>query len=619
MANIIPPLNKHTLARMTSGERRFAQRLRDLLEEDYLCWYDIPVGSKRRYPDFIVLHPSRGLLFLEVKDWKPETIKSINLQTVTLQTATGRKTVANPFEQVRQCTHAAINTMQGDPQLCQENSKHKGRLITPYGWGVVFTNVTRKQIESSIPEAQRQRLLPDHLMIYRDEMTEGTDAESFQERLWNMFPYTFQAKLSVPEIDRIRWHLFPELRIDVPRQEGLFAPDDETEEGANKNTESLPDIVRILDIQQEQLARSLGEGHRVIHGVAGSGKTLILGYRAELLAKTSSKPILILCFNVTLAAKLKSLMAAKGITDQVNICHFHDWCKTQLQTYHVQVKQGVAPYWERQVVSVIDAVDSGQIPRAQYGAVLIDEGHDFDAEWLKLIVQMIDPDTNALLLLYDDAQSIYKKKAGLGFSLSSVGVQAKGRTTILKLNYRNTREILGFAYRFAHDCLNEISADEDHIPLIKPEAAGMSGDLPVVRHVKDWNAELDYTIRCLRAWQEQGLAWKDMAILYVAGYQGSQLNKRLKAENIPLLWMASKDYKQAYDPNIDRVTVMTLQSSKGLEFPAVAVVGVGQLNNPQSAQDVRLLYVGMTRAQKFLEMHCCGDTPINQRLISLAS
>ena len=39
-----------------------------------------------------------------------------------------------------------------------------------------------------------------------------------------------------------------------------------------------------MDLQQEQLARSLGDGHRVIHGVAGSGKTLILGYRAEQLA-----------------------------------------------------------------------------------------------------------------------------------------------------------------------------------------------------------------------------------------------------------------------------------------------------------------------------------------------
>jgi superfamily I DNA and RNA helicase len=42
--------------------------------------------------------------------------------------------------------------------------------------------------------------------------------------------------------------------------------------------------MRVMDLQKEQLARSLGDGHRVIHGVAGSGKTMILGYRAEYLA-----------------------------------------------------------------------------------------------------------------------------------------------------------------------------------------------------------------------------------------------------------------------------------------------------------------------------------------------
>jgi hypothetical protein len=36
--------------------------LEALLDEDYLCWYDIPVGRKNRHPDFIVLHTARGLL-----------------------------------------------------------------------------------------------------------------------------------------------------------------------------------------------------------------------------------------------------------------------------------------------------------------------------------------------------------------------------------------------------------------------------------------------------------------------------------------------------------------------------------------------------------------------------
>ena len=53
------------------------------------------------------------------------------------------------------------------------------------------------------------------------------------------------------------------------------------------------------------------------------------------------------------------------------------------------------------------------MPRAQYGAVLVDEGHDFEPEWLKLVAQMVHPETNSLLVLYDDAQSINRRKARL--------------------------------------------------------------------------------------------------------------------------------------------------------------------------------------------------------------
>lgn len=45
MATLIPALGSCT-ARMTAGERRLAQRLEDKLDEDYLLWYDVPVGPQ---------------------------------------------------------------------------------------------------------------------------------------------------------------------------------------------------------------------------------------------------------------------------------------------------------------------------------------------------------------------------------------------------------------------------------------------------------------------------------------------------------------------------------------------------------------------------------------------
>ncbi|WP_339676462.1 nuclease-related domain-containing protein [uncultured Zhongshania sp.] len=193
MAALIPPISS-CLSRMTSGEKRVARRLESLLEDDYLCWYDIPLGDKRRYPDFVILHPARGLLFLEVKDWKPETLKKLTKTEVEILTANGRKWVANPLEQARQCSYQVLKILERDPQLLQQTEKYQGRLCFPYGWGVVLTNISRSTLERGIPEHLRATALPDHLVICKDEMTESVDPEVFQQRLWNMFNYRFGEK-----------------------------------------------------------------------------------------------------------------------------------------------------------------------------------------------------------------------------------------------------------------------------------------------------------------------------------------------------------------------------------------------------------------------------------------
>ncbi|VAX07210.1 DNA helicase II related protein, partial [hydrothermal vent metagenome] len=303
------------------------------------------------------------------------------------------------------------------------------------------------------------------------------------------------------------------------------------------------------------------------------------------------------------------------------VYHFHDWCGQQIKTYHVEVIDSDKQYWEREVETVIEAVDKGYIPRAQYGALLIDEGHDFDADWLKLVVQMLDEESNSLLLLYDDAQSIYKKRTGLGFSLSSVGIQATGRTTILRLNYRNTREILSFAYAFARHYLNPKSADDDHIPLIEPEAAGTCGPEPAVRQFDSLAAEVNYSFACLKKWHKQGVPWGEMAVLYIDGSGGHAISAQLKKAAIPYAWLGSKKYKSAYNPDLDQVTVLSVYSSKGLEFSRVIMLGIDQVDDSEDNQEdgARLLYVGMTRAQECLLVTSSGMNKYTQRVLEVAT
>lgn len=587
---------------MTSGERRLAERLEQKLDEDYLVWYDVPVGPKQSHPDFVVLHPRRGILVLETKDWKLETICSASRQAWEIIPDGRLKVVINPLAQARHCAIQVVNALERDPQLVQAGGPHQGKLAFPWGYGVVFTRITRKQFES----AGLDEAIAPHSVICSDEMPESADAAEFQQRLWHMFAHAFGGAMSLPQLDRVRWIMFPQVR--VPTQESLFDAADASDE--------LPSVMRVMDIQQEQLARSLGDGHRVIHGVAGSGKTMILGYRAEYLAKASgdnAKPILVLCFNEPLASHLDATFLAKGLADKVHARNFHKWCRQQLVAFGQPVPPQGPGMFDAMVDNVIRAVDRQQIPSGQYQAVLIDEGHDFRPEWLKLLTQMVDPHTNSLLLLYDDAQSIYERRHSRQFSFKSVGIQAQGRTTILKINYRNTQQILQTAHLIAADLLTAEDKDDDGIPLVRPISYGRDGEAPLVVRLPSLRDEAFKIAELLDNAHQEGHAWGDMAVL-CRDFEGLELcAAALKVKRLPhQVRKRSGDYK----PSADAIRLMTMRVSKGLEFPVVALHGVGQMPvaGEEEQEEARLFYVAATRATTRLMVTVSGEGAFGQRL-----
>ncbi|NJN81838.1 MAG: UvrD-helicase domain-containing protein [Caldilineaceae bacterium] len=84
----------------------------------------------------------------------------------------------------------------------------------------------------------------------------------------------------------------------------------------------------------------------------------------------------------------------------------------------------------------------------------------------------------------------------------------------------------------------------------------------------------------------------------------------------------------AFDPRADRVTLMTLHASKGLEFPVVFIVGceegllpyVREGEPTDVEEERRLFYVGMTRArEKLILTHAGSRFLFGQRLKSQPS
>ncbi|WP_205694476.1 3'-5' exonuclease [Crenobacter cavernae] len=212
---------------------------------------------------------------------------------------------------------------------------------------------------------------------------------------------------------------------------------------------------------------------------------------------------------------------------------------------------------------------------------------------------MIDPETNALLLLYDDVQSIYSRRRA--FSWASVGVQAKGRTTILKINYRNTVQLLQFAYRFVQEYLEEVKADEE-IPVVAPNCAGRQGPLPRVVACAGNADEVEKIADWLRERHRSGVPYGEMAVLYRVRYQGERVKAGLEKLGFEIDWLTENHRSRDLSPALHKVKLVTMHSSKGLEFNSVAIAEVSSLPYRDSppAQEAKLLYVAMTRATEAL-------------------
>lgn len=583
--------------RMTHGERRVAQRLESHLGEDCLIWYDIPVGREYRHPDFVVIDPANGLIFLEVKDWKLSTLQHIDPQTVTLLTAQGEKQEQNPLVQVREYACATVESLSREPKLQQSTGLYKGKLNIAWAYGVIFTNITRQQLTSLSDDGAVESLFPRALTICQDEMTESVSASAFRSKISGLFTTRFRPAVTPTVRDILRQHLFPEIAI-------------RTKKKSNQ-------VCRVMDLQQEVLARNLGEGHRVIHGVAGSGKTLILLYRCLYLSETTTRPVLVLCFNIILANYIRDSVAERGLSDKVHVYHFHDWCASAARKFKLNVsREGL--FFDNCFAALENAVNSGAVTDSGYDAVLVDEGHDFDQRWLSLIARLFDNTTRSLLLMYDDAQSLYRRERALNFSLASVGIQAQGRTSVLRVNYRNPCRILNFAYAFSRDYFDGHHNQE--LPLVLPEACGEEGDIPDIELCQSEAEEARRVVAWLKEKHAVTGRWGDMAVLCPTRYSVDGLTGLLEQHKIPTAISFTSGDKKAYSHRDDVVHLMTFQSSKGLEFPYVAVINASFVHKgaEDESEVIPALYVAFTRATRSLLVTCYKENSISRQLTKFA-
>jgi hypothetical protein len=604
----------------TAGERLLFRTLKDYLPDDYIVYYEPEIQGF--HPDFVIIGPDLGLIVLEVKDYTRNTLYQLNKDEWTIRSSSGDlHTVKSPIRQARDYVFKIVDVLKKDKSLIQTEGKYQFQLKFPYGYGTVFTRLNQQQF---IKDGLYSLIEPEYTLT-RDQI--DPDHEDFSEdilveKLLNMFNVSFRLKepLSYEEINTIRYYLFPEVRIGaefketVPYQDQLLL--------------SLHDI-KTMDLHQENLAKQIGDKNRLIRGVAGSGKTLILASRAKMLAKDHPDwKILILCYNISLSQNIAQIVHAMSsepenlfdfhfgengletdvsIPENIHVRNFHQWLKRDLHTSEQRMDQ------------YIKLLEKGQAIAPKYDAILIDEGQDFEANWLHLVSLCLNPETRSLLLVEDRAQTIYSRKRSY---VQDTGLDFRGRSKILNINYRNTSQIVSFAWEFfqKHSTLQNkvVQGQTEGVEIISPKSTKRKGPNAAILKVDSFAKEMKIIAKQIVQLHEfKNVPFLEMLILYRVKRTHKEniigtIQRALQKEDIPFSWVTENEAsKRNFNREEETVKISTIDSSKGLDFQAVFIVKADTMPFPleqDKEREVSLMYIAMTRAKEYLCVSYSGES-----------
>lgn len=171
-----------------------------------------------------------------------------------------------------------------------------------------------------------------------------------------------------------------------------------------------------------------------VRGCAGSGKTLLALRQARVWAK-QGKRVLLLCFNLLLAERLRELV---GATANIRAVAVNDlFCELLGRK-----DDGTKAFWADLVRDAIVPARQLADQRA-FNAVIVDEGQDFSpAQWAA--VRALVPEDANFLIFYDPAQNIFERDPA---AMPSFG----GPDAVLTTNCRNTRGVFATLRPYAPD------------------------------------------------------------------------------------------------------------------------------------------------------------------------
>lgn len=248
-----------------------------------------------------------------------------------------------------------------------------------------------------------------------------------------------------------------------------------------------------------------------------------------------------------------------------------------------------------------EALESGQI-KSPFDAVIVDEVQDLKPQELRLLSSLTASSPENLMLCGDAGQRIYPG----GFSLKKLGIDVRGRSRILRINYRTTEQIRRFA-----DSL--VPAKTDDLDDAAEDRRGtrslLRGPAPILRGFKKPSDQVTFLLDQLSRLLKEGLKLEEIAVFARSKGRLDPLVEALRATDVPVHQL-SRDSGLRSQPGLN---VGTMHRAKGLEFKVVFAFDCGEGIVPHETvlqktrdpgdydaarlREMQLLYVSITRAR----------------------
>ena len=261
---------------------------------------------------------------------------------------------------------------------------------------------------------------------------------------------------------------------------------------------------------------------------------------------------------------------------------------------------------------------AAEAPNLPYAAVIVDEAQDMGEQAFRLIRAIVPEtpsgDRNSIFIVGDAHQRIYARKA----SMSACGINIRGRSFKLRLNYRTTHEIRIWAVSILEGVnIDDLDEGTDNL---RGYVSLFHGPTPEIVACRSEAEELDGLAAWIKAQPEDQIRLFDIGVLCSRRADVERVRDALNAANIKTVQLQAGSTD---DRSVAGVRITTMHRAKGLEFFAVAIPFLaedlfppaGALNAAVDAADRAdildqyrsLLHVAATRSKRALRISWSGQ------------